>query len=217
MTVTQTSARELLRAAYNNRYTWEKSFPGYTADVTYKYDGKEFKGNVRVYSNLKAEVFDIEDSQAKEAINNQLWEIAIHRIRREFEDSHKDNTFSLGDTDSDGAVEILVGGKASGDKYKIRDREVVLVHRHIHGIVVTINTFSTHDTGEGYLAHRYDSVYHDPKTGEQKGGKSDFEDKYEKVGDYFILNERIISTQVEGKPATMQFIFSNIQMSEATA
>ncbi|MCJ8278768.1 MAG: DUF3386 domain-containing protein [Rivularia sp. ALOHA_DT_140] len=212
MTVAQTSARQLLRDAYENRYTWDKNFPGYTADVTYKYHGKEFKGKVRVNSNLKAEVFDIEDEQAKEAINNQLWEIAIHRIRREFEDSHKDNTFSIGDTDESSAVEVLVGGKSSGDKYKIRDKEVVLVHRHIHGIVVTINTFSTHDTGEGYLAHRYDSVYHDPKTGEQKGGKSNFEDKYEKVDNYSILNERIISTEVEGKPVTMQFIFSNIQM-----
>ncbi|MGB6295472.1 MAG: DUF3386 family protein, partial [Rivularia sp. (in: cyanobacteria)] len=36
--------------------------------------------------------------------------------------------------------------------------------------------------------------------------------KYEKVGDYSILNERIITTEVEGKPMTMQFIFSNIQM-----
>ncbi|MBE9212340.1 DUF3386 domain-containing protein [Plectonema cf. radiosum LEGE 06105] len=212
MTVAKTSARELLRAAYDNRYTWDNNFPGYTADVTYKYEDKEFKGKVRVNPNLKAEVFDIEDEQAKEAINNQLWEIAIHRVRREFEDSHKDNTFSEGETDESGAVEVLVGGKSSGDKYKIRDREVVLVHRHIHGVVVTINTFSTHDTGAGYLAHRYDSVYHDPQTGEQKGGKSEFEDKYEKVGDYSILNERIITTQVEGKPMTMQFIFSNIQM-----
>ncbi|AFY58213.1 Protein of unknown function (DUF3386) [Rivularia sp. PCC 7116] len=212
MTVAQTSARQLLRAAYENRYTWDKNFPGYTADVTYKYGGKEFKGKVRVNPDLKAEVFDIEDEQAKEAINNQLWEIAIHRIRREFEDSHKDNTFSTGDTDQSGAVEVLVGGKSSGDKYKIRDREVVLVHRHIHGVVITINTFSTHDTGAGYLAHRYDSVYHDPKTGEKKGNKSEFEDKYEKVGDYHILNERIITTEVEGKPMTMEFIFSNIQM-----
>ncbi|MEB3219448.1 MAG: DUF3386 domain-containing protein [Nostocales cyanobacterium 94392] len=212
MTVAQTSAREILKAAYDNRYTWDSNFPGYTADVIYKYEDKEFTGKVRVNPNLKAEVFEIEDEQAKEAINNQLWEIAIHRIRREFEDSHQENTFTQGNTDKSGAVEILVGGKSSGDKYKIRDREVVLVHRHIHGVVVTINTESTHDTGEGYLAHRYDSVYHDPTTGEQKGGKSDFEDKYEKVGDYFILNERIITTEVEGKPVTMQFIFSNLQM-----
>lgn len=217
MTVTQASARDLMRSAYENRYTWDKSFPGYTADVTYNYGDKTVTGKVRVNANLKAEASDIEDEEAKKVIANQLWEIAIHRIRREFEDSHGENTFTLGETDETGAVEILVGGKSSGDKYKLRDNEVVLVHRHIHGVVVTINTFSTHDTGEGYLSHRYDSVYHDPKTGEQKGGRNEFEDEYEKVGDYFILNRRVITTQTENPSSTQEIIFSNIQLLDPAA
>ncbi|MGJ3254568.1 MAG: DUF3386 domain-containing protein, partial [Elainellaceae cyanobacterium] len=181
MTAVQTSARNLFRAAYENRYTWDKSFPGYTADVTYRQDDKTFTAKARVSPDLKADVSDIEDEDAKKAIHGQLWEIAIHRIRRSFEDTHGDNTFSYGETDETGAVEILMGGKAEGDRYKVRDNEVCLVHRHIHGVVVTINTFSSHDTGEGYLSHNYDSVYHDPKTGEQRGGRSEFVDEYEKV------------------------------------
>ena len=217
MTVTQASARDLMRSAYENRYTWNKSFPGYTADVTYNYGDKTVTGKVRVNANLKAEASDIEDEEAKKVIANQLWEIAIHRIRREFEDSHGENTFSLGETDETGAVEIFVGGKSSGDKYKLRNNEVVLVHRHIHGVVVTINTFSSHDTGEGYLSHRYDSVYHDPKTGEQKGGRNEFEDEYEKVGDYFILNRRVIKTETENPSSTQEIIFSNIQLLDPAA
>lgn len=151
-------------------------------------------------------------SKLKKAIHNQLWEIGIHRIRRSFEDTHGANTFSYGDTDETGAIEIFVGGKSEGDKYKLRNNEVCLVHRQIHGIVVTINTFSSHDTGEGYLSHRYDSVYHDPKTGEQRGGKSNFEDEYQKVGKYSILNRRQISTETEGKTLVQEFIFSNIQL-----
>lgn len=80
MTVTQVSAQELFRAAYENRYTWDKNFPGYTADVTFKHDDQVFTGKVRVNSNIKAEVFEVDDEQALEAINNQLWEIAIHRV-----------------------------------------------------------------------------------------------------------------------------------------
>jgi hypothetical protein len=217
MTVTQTSARELFRAAYENRYTWDQNFPGYTADVTYNYDDKVFTGKIRVNPNLKGEVFDVADEEALQAINNQIWEIAVHRIRRAFEDTHAENTFSYGATDETGAVEIFVGGKSSGDKYKVRDNEVCHVHRHIHGVVVTIDTFTSHDTGEGYLSHRYDSVYHDPKTGEQKGGRSEFEDEYEKVGNYFILNRRMIRTSVEGKVSTQEFLFSNIQLLESVA
>lgn len=217
MTATQVSAQELFRAAYENRYTWEKNFPGYTADVTYKHDEQEFKGNIRINSNLKAEVFEVEDEQAQQVISNQAWEIAIHRIRRSFEETHSANTFRYGTTDETGAVEILLGGKSEGDRYKVRNNEVSLVHRHIHNVVVTINTFSSHDTGEGYLSHEYDAVYHDPKTGEQKGGRSEFTDEYEKVGDYFILNRREIRTETPGKISTQEIIFSNIQLLEPVA
>ncbi|HEY9860497.1 MAG TPA: DUF3386 domain-containing protein [Candidatus Obscuribacterales bacterium] len=217
MTVAQVSAPELFRAAYENRYTWDKSFPGYTADVTFKHDDQVFTGKVRVSANFKPEVEGIENEDAKQAIHGQLFEIAIHRVRRTFEETHGKNSFSFGDTDETGAVEILMGGKAEGDRYKVRDNEVCLVHRHIHGVVVTINTFSSHDTGEGYLSHRYDSVYHDPQTGEQKGGKSLFEDEYEKVGNFYILSRRAISTETDGQTSTQEFIFSNIQLLEPNA
>lgn len=205
-------ARDLMRAAYENRYTWDKNFPGYTADVTLKRGDQTYKGKVRVSSNLSVEVTDVADEQAKQEILGQLQEIAIHRVRRSFEDTHGKNTFSLGETDEMGAVEILVGGKSEGDRYKIRDNEVSMVHRHIHGIVVTINTFSSHKLGEGYLSHRYDSIYHDPKTGEQKAPRTDFEDNYEKIGNYYILTQRIMcSAEDEDAPET-DLSFSNVKL-----
>jgi hypothetical protein len=212
MTVTTISAQELFRAAYENRYTWDQNFPGYTADVTYKYDEQVFTGKVIIDGNLKAEVLDIDDEAAKKAIHGQAWEIAIHRVRRAFDDTHGANTFSYGKTEADGSVEILVGGKAEGDKYKVRNNEVSHVHRLIHGTFVTIDTFSSHQTGAGYLSHTYDSVYHDPKTGEQKGGRSEFTDEYEKVGNYFILNRREIKTETAGKISVQEFAFLNIKL-----
>jgi Protein of unknown function (DUF3386) len=212
MTAVKLSAPDLFRAAYENRYTWDAQFPGYTADVTYTQDGTVFSGQARVSGDMKAEVLNVSDEEAQKAIHGQLWEIAIHRVRRSFEDTHSKNTFTYGETDSTGAVELIMGGKSEGDRYKVRDNEVCLVHRHIHGVVVTINTFSSHNTGEGYLSHRYDSVYHDPTTGEQKGGKSLFEDTYEKVGSYWILSRRVIQTETEDGTATQDFAFSNIQL-----
>ncbi|BAB76678.1 DUF3386 domain-containing protein [Anabaena sp. FACHB-709] len=212
MTVTQLSAQELFRAAYDNRYTWDKDFPGYSADITFKDDDKVITGQVIVNAELKAEVLGVDDESAKKAIHGQAWEIAIHRVRRTFEETHGANTFRYGATDENGAVEILMGGKAEGDRYKVQNNVVTLVHRHIHGVVVTINTFGVHDTGAGYLSHTYDSVYHEPKTGEQRGGVSNFVDEYEKVGNYFILNRREIRTATAGKIAVQEFAFSNIQL-----
>ena len=212
MTVTQISAQELFQAAYQNRYTWDENFPGYTADITYKYDDQVITGQVRIDANMKAEVLNIEDEAAKKAIHGQAWEIAVHRVRRAFEQTHGANTFRYGSKDANGAVEIFVGGKSEGDKYKVRNNEVCHVHRLIHGTFVTIDTFSSHDTGEGYLSHRYNSVYHDPETGAQKGGKSDFTDEYEKVGNYYILNRREIRTEIAERISIQDFIFSNIEL-----
>ncbi|OKH19153.1 hypothetical protein NIES593_21170 [Hydrococcus rivularis NIES-593] len=207
-------ARDLFRAAYENRYTWEKNFPGYTADITFRRGDEVFRAKVRVNPDLSGEVFDIADEQAKKEIHGQLWETAIHRIRRTFEETHGKNTFSYGDIDETGAVEILVGGKSQGDRYKVRNNEVCHVHRHIHGVVVTIDTFSSHDTGEGYLSHRYDSIYRDPKTGEVKAGRSKFEDNYEKIGKYYILTSRVIQTEENGQTVTREFSFSNVKLLE---
>ena len=212
MTVTQISAQELFQAAYQNRYTWDGNFPGYTADITYKYDDQVIKGQVVIDANMKAEVLNVEDEAAKKAIHGQAWEISVHRVRRAFEQTHGANTFRPGETDATGAVEIFVGGKSEGDKYKVRNNEVCHVHRLIHGTFVTIDTFSSHDTGEGYLSHTYNSVYHDPETGAQKGGKSDFTDEYEKVGNYYILNRREIRTEIAERISIQDFIFSNIEL-----
>ncbi|MGI0486195.1 DUF3386 domain-containing protein [Pantanalinema rosaneae CENA516] len=213
----QLSARELFRAAYENRYTWDQNFPGYTADVQLRDNDQTFTGKIRINADMSFEVMDVADENAKKAIHGQVWEIAVHRVRRPFEETHAKNVFEYGDTDENGAVELLVGGKASGDRYKVHNNEVSLVHRQIHGTFVTINTFSSHQTEEGYLSHRYDSVYRDPKTGEQKGGKSEFEDEYEKVGNYYVLNRRLIRTETNGQVSTTEFSFSNIKLLQPVA
>lgn len=215
MTAVQTSARDLFRSAYDNRYTWDAEFPGYTADVTYKCGDKEFHGKAKVSPDprmgFKGEVTGIEDEAVLKAVQGQLWEIAVHRVRRPFEKTHGNNTFRFGETRDSGAVELLMGGKAEGDRYEVNNNEVTLVHRHMHGTVVTINTQSSHDTGEGYLSHKYDSVYSDPKTGEQTGGLSLFEDEYEKVEGYSILNRRAIAP-ADGNEPTAEFLFTNIAL-----
>ncbi|QQE64033.1 hypothetical protein GFS31_07050 [Leptolyngbya sp. BL0902] len=214
MVGTQIAAQELFRAAYENRYTWDQDFPGYTADVTFTDNGQVYTGKAKVGADLKPEVTGIEDEAAQKAIHGQLFEVAIHRVRRSFEATHGANTFRYGETLADGSIEILMGGKAEGDKYHIRDNEVSMVHRHIHGVVVTIHTFSSHDTGAGYLSHRYDSVYHDPQTGAQKGGLSTFEDNYDAVGGYHILSHRHIETTTDNGPQVQDFVFSNIALME---
>lgn len=206
------SAQELFQAAYENRYTWEPHFPGYTATVELKHGDLALTGTIVVKANLSAEVMGIEDEEARNSIIGQLREVAIHRVRRTFNAIHGMNTFVYGETDATGAIEILLPEKPMGDRYKLRNNEVCHVHRHLHGTMVTIDTFSSHDTGAGYLAHRYDSIYADPETGEITSDKIVFEDNYQKVGNYQILSQRIVESVEDGQPVTTEFNFTNIAL-----
>ncbi|MEL7314242.1 MAG: DUF3386 domain-containing protein [Cyanobacteria bacterium J06559_3] len=206
------SARELFRLAYENRYTWDAAFPGYACDVAVTLDGKTHTAKVKVDTALRAAVSGLVDESAQRPILSQFWEVAIHRKPVPFEEAHKADTFSFSKakTLEGGSVEIIMN---QDDRYHVRNDEIIMVHRQVYGVILTVHTLSSHDTGEGYLPHRYDSVYHDPKTGEQKGGRSVFEDTYKKVGDYTILSERKIQLETkEGGTEEQLFQFSNIHL-----
>ena len=206
------NARDLFRSAYENRYTWDANFPGYTASITFRENDQVFSGQIKINKDLSSEVFNIKDKEVLAQIKSQLWEITIHRVRRSFEDTHGQNSFRYGSIDEKGLVEILMGGKSEGDCYKLYDNKICHVHRHIQGIAITINTFNSHDTGEGYLSHCYDSIYHDPKTGKIRTEKRDFEDNYHKVKNYHILSNRIIKCREDEKSLIKDFSFSSIEL-----
>ena len=206
--------REVFRRAYENRYTWEPGFSGYKGRCIWQQDDQRVEGRFEIGADLKAQVEGIEDEQVLKAINSQLWEVAIHRVRRSFEQTHGENTFTAGDTDAVG-TEVLVGGKGEGDRYRIKGDVVTMVHRHIHGTVVTIFTTEVTETGSGYLSHTYTSQYADPASGEARGGRSSFKDTFVALpgAGPWVLQERVIDTEAHGNtPAGSQtFRFEDLQ------
>ena len=197
------------RAAYENRYTWEPGFGGYQGRCVWEQGERRLEGRFRVGPDLKATVEGVEDEAVHKEIAGQLWEVAIHRVRRSFEQTHGENTFTAGDTDAVG-TEVIVGGKGAGDRYRIKDDVVTMVHRHIHGTVVTIFTESVTDTGAGYLSRVYTSQYSDPASGETRGGLNHFTDTFVALpdGGPWVLSERRVSS--EGDEARV-FRFEDLQ------
>ncbi|MEB3242290.1 MAG: DUF3386 domain-containing protein [Cyanobacteriota bacterium] len=200
------------RAAYNNRYTWEPGFGGYQGRCSWQQGERLVEGRFTVGADLKASVEGIDDPEVHKAMASQLWEVAIHRVRRGFEQVHGENTFTAGDTDAVG-TEVIVGGKAAGDRYRIKDNVVTMVHRHIHGTVVTIYTESVTETGQGYLSHTYSSRYSDPATGAPRGGESHFTDTFTPLtdGGPWVLAERVIrGSDGDGNPSEQVFRFFDL-------
>ncbi|ABX09107.1 DUF3386 domain-containing protein [Prochlorococcus marinus] len=206
---------ESFRLAYENRYTWESDFPGYKGSCSYK-NGKElFKGEFIVGKDLKASISIINNELAKKALASQLWEVCIHRVRRPFEKVHYENTFSFGDKNETG-LEVLVGGKNKGDKYRIKDNVVTMVYRHVHGSLVNIFTKEVLFTGKGYLSKCYTSQYLNPSTKEPIGPESYFNDEYIPLysGGPWVLSNRTIIKEVDNSIYNSEETYSFFDLEE---
>src|SRR5919202_2340217 len=196
----QKSARELFQAAYENRYTWDANFPGYRADVEIKQGDEVYQGEVRINGDLTVEVTGIEDEKVQESVYNQMRDIVTHRKRSQFEKAHGKNEFSLGEADATGAVEILFKCDAMGSNYKVRGTEICQVSRVMGPMAFTINTKESLDTGEGYISAGYNAIFRNSKTGDLMG-KREFEDTFEKVGDYYVMTRQVVHA-IEGEGRT---------------
>lgn len=201
----------LFRSAYENRYTWDSSFPGFKAVARFTQNGREHQAQIQVTAELKIVISNASSNDAVAALRDQLQEIITHRMRRRFEDVHGKNEFTCGETDATGAVTILVSGAAMGDRYKVCDNIVTLVHRHIQGTIVTINVLSTLNTGEGYLPVDYESCYSTTSGNQPDSLIQKHHDEYDRFGDYFLLTSRQIVQAGKGNaPQTQELRLTEI-------
>ena len=207
-------ARDRFRAAYENRYTWDGNFPGYTTELELQQGEEVYTAKIRVESDLSVEVTEIEDEQVKESVYNHMRDVITHRKRSSFDKAHGNSTFSLGEEDSTGAVEILVKGDAMGSNYKIRGQEICQVSRVMGPMAFVINTNDSLDTGEGYVSAGYNAIFRDSKTNELKG-KREFKETYEKFGNYYLPTHQVIEAiDKDGVKITTEFTFHKIELLE---
>ena len=210
MTATQLSARDLFRAAYENRYTWDSDFPGYRADVEVVQGGESFKGSIDINTDLSLTIGGIDNPDVVKTLEAQLRDITVHRVRRPFEATHGDNEFTYGDTDETGAVAIAVAGKSMGSGYKVRDGVICHVSRPVHGMHFEIETRTVFDTGSGYVPTATDAEFF-------KNGalikRMSYADTYETVGGYPLLAKQVLeATDPDGTTTTTEIRFSNLAL-----
>ncbi|NJK35144.1 MAG: DUF3386 domain-containing protein [Oscillatoriales cyanobacterium SM2_2_1] len=228
MTATLT-AQELFREAYENRYTWDESFPGIVATVSISINGDRRTGKATIASDLSVTVTMDEpqpttrtstapDGTTKtvtvdigqEWLTNQLRDVVTHRKRKSFAEAHGKSTFQLGQTDDTGAYEILVSGDSMGSNYKVRDRQIVFVSRVMGRIGFTINHLEKLDTGSGYISSIYNAVFRNPQTNEIVR-QTKFQDIYEPINGYYVMTKQIVHSQEQGQTTVYEIEFNDIQ------
>lgn len=212
--ISNISARELFRKAYENRYTWNPQFPGYTATVEVGQGKENYRGRVRLNADLSVEVTGIDNKDARQMIENQLRMIAIHRRQVPFEAEHKNNIFKLGTTDKNGAVEIMAQGNRTEASYKVLNQQIVQVNRLLGPHSVTVNVVDSQIVPEGYLATQYQTIVREPQT-KQIVGRQESKDTYKKIGDYHILSRQVIQNVEQGQSSTTELQFTDINLISA--
>jgi len=208
------NCKEIFRHAYENRYTWEDGFNGYEGKCIFSNNNKIYEGKFVLGKDFKPNIQNIDDDIIVKSIASQLFEVCIHRVKREFQSVHSENNFNLLKS-SDSGIEIRISGKNEGDKYRVKNKCINMVYRKIHGTIIEIFVNEFLDTGIGFLSKKYSSQQIDPVTLKSKTQKLEYEDQFINISNenYWILNSRTIKFLNQNQEEEIQkFVFEDIRL-----
>jgi len=212
MISTNINCKEIFKEAYNSRYTWPKSFNGYSGKCILVENEKATEGNFILDSNFKPKILNILDNNIVKGISSQLFEVAIHRVKRDFSEVHNNNDFRfLGESDKGMRIKVL--GKNEGDKYRVKDKKINMVFRKIHGVLIEIFVREFIDTGDGFLSNKYSSQQLDIQTLTPKSKIFEYQDNFVNIGinNIWVLESRIIEfLDDNNKSNKVEYIFKEL-------
>ncbi|MEA5597943.1 DUF3386 domain-containing protein [Rivularia sp. UHCC 0363] len=210
---TSKTAQELFQTAFESRYTWDEDFPGYSAKVQLIQGQETYTGKIFIHRDLSVEVSGISDIEVQEGIYIQLRNVVTHCKPASFNEEYGEHEF-IQSTDDTQATVIIVKGESLNSTYKIKGREICQETRVKGSTAFVIDTHENLDTGEGYIANRYDAIFRDLKTNEIQSILK-FEDTYEKVGNYYLMIKQVVQDSQDVKDTIAEFSYSDIKLQES--
>jgi Protein of unknown function (DUF3386) len=164
---TTTPAKDLLERARDARATWDKTFPGFTADLTICMDGESVKGTVSVSPKGKIEV-NAPEGKARDWATEQLRSEVMHRLAGPIvfnsgaEFAEPEGTHPLGRL-------IRLTGDRMESSYRIKGDQLLEVNRTMRGAKFSNKILATTRNAEGkYLPEAFSVTYWDAQSGALK-------------------------------------------------
>ena len=211
MNLNHINCKEIFQNAYEKRYTWNDEFSGYKGKCILLIDNKRYEGNFILGKDLKPQIHKIDNNEIVKSIASQLFEVSIHRVKRDFQSVHSNNNFNLIKNSHKG-IEMQVSGKNNGDRYRVKDKSINMVYRKIHGVIVEIFVQEFFDTGCGVLSKKYTSQQIDPTTLKANSPILEYEDNFVKIDakNIWLLNSRTIKyLNASQEKKSQKFIFDD--------
>ena len=197
------TAEELFRDAYESRYTWDEQFPGYSAEVSVRYEQGLHHGIVRVDPDLSVTSTGIKSEAVRQLVEDQLRMVVTHRRRVPFAQLHGNHRFEEEGKDDKGSVKIREVGDRLDSHYLLQNQKITQVNRLMGPLAVTVDTLGFIKPPEGYLAAHYQTTFRDAKSGEVLE-ILDISDNYDKIGEYFLLSRRVLRSSEPGQSAAQR-------------
>ena len=215
MNLDKIECKNIFQKAYENRYTWNSDFKGYQGKCIFSIDDDLHEGTFKLGKDFKPEIQKIDDDEIVKRIGSQLFEVSIHRVKREFKSVHSKNNFNLM-KNSENGIEMRVSGKNEGDKYRVKENCINMVYRKIHGTIIEIFVQEFLDTGLGFLSKEYTSQQIDPNTLKECSPKYEYQDNFINIcnENIWLLRSRTIKYLNKNQEYEMQkFIFEDLSLS----
>jgi len=206
------SARDRFQQAYENRYTWDEQFPGYTARVSWQSGEQQLTAQVRIERDLSVVIEGLSPDQPQyKELLGLMRDVVTHRQRRDFATAHGQNEFTAGEPLPDGSVPIRVKGDAMGSHYQVRGSVITQVSRVMGGSAFTIDTLSVEQTAQGYFPLHYRVQFTDAATGTPQQ-VVDIRERYALVDGYYLLQERRQTVTKDGVTTETVIEFTDLQL-----
>jgi len=213
MVSSQFECKKVFQKAYENRYTWPENFNGFKGNCIFQDNEEKYTGTFIIGKNFQPQIQNIEEKEVVKKISTQLFEVVIHRVKKSFDEIHSQNQFNFVRKSEDG-IEMQVSGKNEGDRYRVKDGNINMVFRKIHGIIIEIFVEEFFDTGNGVLSCKYSSQQLDVISYIPKTQKYKYLDNFIKIQntDLWVLESRTINFKNKvGEDSTSKYVFKNIE------
>ncbi len=212
MVLSEINCKEIFKAAYEKRYTWPFKFKGYKGKCKFIQGGKSYEGRFTLSKNFKPEISGISQEKIINGLKSQLFEVAIHRVKKEFNEVHLNNQFQLV-KESEKGLEMKVSGKNEGDRYRVKDSKINMVFRKIHGVIIEIFVEEFFKADSNFLSKRYTSQQLDIDSLSPKSNKYEYKDtffKSEELG-IWLLNSRLVTYEdASSNIISQEYIFEDL-------
>jgi len=195
-------ARNIFKAAFENRYTWKDGFPGLTADLNIVNHGeKPIAASITIDRNLVVD-FECDDcgGELRSLVRAQVSQFVTHRVYEPFDEKYAEGEafFQVVKKRRKGMWEITADGEtAMGSWYLIdsRTNEVRQLTRTLGGPVkfMIIHEKNIITENGNYIANYYPVKFY-IEDGDKKHdlGEVVYDDKFVKDGKWWLPEHRIL-------------------------